>query len=92
MQDIAKPRTLDVAAEVLVAARRFDQAGIILGAALAAKLPTEYSKVRDTEQQRIQDNLVAAIGEDQAERLVAEGRALGVDEALSRARGWLATG
>ncbi len=91
MQDIVKPRTLDTAAEVFSAMGTYDRAGIILGAALAAELPAEYSKVRDPELQIERSKVIEAIGETEAERRIAEGRAMNVDEALAVAHGWLAS-
>lgn len=91
MQDMAKPRTLDAAAELFLAAESFDRAGITLGAALAAELPAEYSKVRDPDLQAVRDTLHRAVGEAEVERLIAKGRAMSIDESLALARGGLAT-
>jgi hypothetical protein len=68
----------------------YDEAGITLGAALAAELPAEYQRRRDPELQELRDELVSAIGKAEAERLTAEGGSLALDTALGQVRGWLA--
>jgi predicted ATPase/class 3 adenylate cyclase/tetratricopeptide (TPR) repeat protein len=89
MQEITKPRTLDAAAELFLAERRYDEAGITLGAALAAELPAEYGRQRDPELQEVRDQLVEVLGESEVEDLTSAGESLGLDEALARTRTWL---
>ncbi len=90
MQDIVKPRTLDVAVEWLLATGDAERAAITLGSALAPELPAEYNKRRAPELEELRHRVVVALGApDEAERLIGEGRALGLDEALEQARRWL---
>ena len=90
MQEIVKPRTLDSAAEVLLVAERHDQAGVLLGAALAVELPAEYGTMRDPQLEAARRSLVEVVGESEAERLISEGGSLTIDDALAKAHGWLA--
>jgi hypothetical protein len=53
-------------------------------------LPAEYQRRRDPELQELRDELVSAIGKEEAERLTAEGGSLALDTALGQVRGWLA--
>ena len=90
MQEIAKPRTLDAVAELFLAEGRYDEAGITLGAALAAELPPEYQRQRNPELQDLRNKLVEVLGEAEAERLTGEGRSLALDAAIGQVRDWLA--
>ena len=92
MQEVVKPRTLDSVAEVMLLASDHVHAGVLLGAALAAELPAEYGRIRGPELEALRAELVGAVGEPEAERLIAEGRSLDVDEALRYSREWLAQG
>ncbi len=90
MQDIVKPRTLDVVVEWLLANGNAERAAITLGSALAPELPAEYNKRRGPELEELRDRVVAALGAtDEADRLIGDGRSLGLDEALDQARNWL---
>ena len=89
MQEIAKPRTLDAAAEVFLAAEQYEHAAITLGAALAAELPEEYGRVRDPDLQVVRDKLAETRGESETEGLIGEGRSLGLEAALENVRRWL---
>lgn len=89
MQEIAKPRSLDSAAEVFLAEGRYDEAGVTLGAALAAELPAEYQRQRDPELQEVRDKVVSAIGESEAERLIRQGESFGLEAAVEQIYGWL---
>lgn len=85
MQDIAKPRRLDAAAEVFLAMGRFDAAATTVGAALAA----EYSKVRDPDLQAVPEKAIETLGRTEADKLIAEGASQSIDEALAAVRHWL---
>lgn len=89
MQDIVKPRTLDTAAEVLLAMGTYDRAGVVVGAALAAELPAEYARVRDPDLQEARTRVIEAIGATEAERLIAEGKSMDIDAALGAIHEWL---
>ena len=89
MQDIVKPRTLDTAAEVFLAMGTYDRAGVAVGAALAAELPAEYARVRDPDLEEARTRVIEAIGATEAERLIAEGKSLDIDEALGAIHEWL---
>ena len=90
MQEIAKPRTLDSAADVFFADGRYDEAGVTLGVALAAELPAEYQRQRDPELREMRDHLAHVLGEPRLRELTTQGESLGLDEALAQTRTWLA--
>jgi predicted ATPase len=89
MQEVAKPRTLDVAAELLFAVGSSARAAITLGSALAPEIPAEYNKRRLPELQALRDRLGEVLGVEEMERLVAEGDAFDLDDAIRTVRGWL---
>jgi predicted ATPase/class 3 adenylate cyclase/tetratricopeptide (TPR) repeat protein len=89
MQEMVKPRLLDAAAEVFLADGDHREAAVTLGAALAANLPDEYSTLRDPDLEVVRNRAVEALGENEVERLIAEGTSLGLDEALAFVREWL---
>ena len=85
MPEITKPRTLDAIAELVVAAKESEDGGVLVGAALAAPFPID-SVLRPIDLDQIRSEAVARFGESDAERLIAEGSELGLDEALERGR------
>lgn len=88
MQEIAGPRTLDAAVEVLLASGQREPAAIALGKALSIELPPSVLP-RVEQLEMVRDAVVDELGEDEAERLMAVGTELEIDEVLARARTWL---
>jgi predicted ATPase len=86
MQEIHKPRTVDAAVVALLAGGNHELAGAALGTAMAADLPAEYQRIRVPELQEYREELEAAVGAEEAERLIDEGAAIGVDDMLERLR------
>jgi tetratricopeptide (TPR) repeat protein len=85
MPEITKPRTLDAIAELVLAADELEEGGVLLGAAVAAPFSHD-AIIRPKELEQIRAAAVAQLGEAEAERLVAEGAKLELDEALDRGR------
>lgn len=87
MPEVGKPRTLDIAAEVLLASGRTEEGGLLVGTALAHPVPA--SVIRPPELEKIRQTAVELIGDDEAARLFQTGGNLDIDDALDRALGWL---
>jgi tetratricopeptide (TPR) repeat protein len=85
MPEVTKPRTLDAIAELVLAAGRSEEGGVLVGAAIAAPFPAE-SIIRPAELDQFRSEAVARLGEAEAERLLAQGAELELDEALDRGR------
>ena len=83
------PFTLDNAAGVLQELGASGRAAIVLGGAKVVPLPGEARFDRDDHQQRIRDQIAAAIGTEEAVRLEAEGAALPTDQVIAKAQEWL---
>ncbi len=91
MPEITKPRSLDGAAEILLAAGAHSQAAVVLGRAMAVEYPPTVFD-RDASHQAVRDGVVEHLGEDAAAGFLAEGEALATDEALGKALAWLQEG
>jgi hypothetical protein len=83
--EITKPRTLDAIAELVLATGRSQDGGRLVGAALAAPFDPE-AVMRPRELADIRAKAVEALGEEEAERLLAEGASMDVDMALESGR------
>ncbi|MDX1690398.1 MAG: adenylate/guanylate cyclase domain-containing protein [Acidimicrobiia bacterium] len=92
LSEIHIPRTLDLCAEILLAAGHHARAAIAFGKALDVPLTRETPFGREAGHDRIRRGLEAAIGADEAARLEAEGAAMDAEAALGRCRDWLAEG
>ena len=88
MQEIAKPRTLDGAARVLLSTGRIEDAATILGMSLAIELP-QSSLPRESELAALREELSEKLGVEELERLLDRGRAMEIDDALELARSGL---
>lgn len=90
MQSTSKARILDSAADVLQAWHRDTQAAVILGTCLAVEgLPEDFVSVRNRELGAVREAMVDRLSEADLDRLLNEGAALTVDEALAKVRAWL---
>lgn len=89
MPEVAKPRTLDTAAKLLLACGRLQEAAVALGCAQAIELPITSVLPRGEKHEQMRAALVDALGAEDASRLLAQGAALAADEALQRITGWL---
>jgi hypothetical protein len=92
MHEVAKPRTLDAAAEVLLAAGLVEQAAIALGRAEATELPVSTIFSRSDRHDRTREEITRRLGIDETKRLMDDGAALGVDGSLAKIAGWLRAG
>jgi hypothetical protein len=92
MQEIARPRTLDSTAEVLLAAGAPDRAAVVLGRAMATKYTSATIFKREPLHEAVGSGIREAIGDEETARLMAEGEALDVDETLGKALAWLQEG
>ncbi len=90
MKEVAGPRTLDAAAEVLCAAGLDSQAAVVLGRAVATEFPVETIFPREPRHDAMRSLLLDRLGDAETRRLMADGEALTVDACLSQARTWLA--
>ena len=88
MPEMAKPMTLDAVAEVLLDAGYIEEGTTVLGAAVAAPFTPE-AVIRPTELEAMRGKAAELLGEAKAERLLAEGGGLDVDDALERGRAQL---
>ncbi len=89
MKEIHTPRTLDAAAEVLLAAGLVDSAAFALGRAEAMELPMPTIFPRETRHAAVRTEIEKRLGAGEAERLRAEGAAATADDALRQVRSWL---
>jgi predicted ATPase/class 3 adenylate cyclase len=85
MPELTKPRTLDAIAETALFAGRADEGGLLLGAAIAAPFDPG-AVIRPAELETIRAGAIEQLGEAEAERLLAEGSLLDLDEALAHGR------
>ena len=86
MPEVTKPRTVDVAADLLLSSERPDAGARLLGAAIAYPFPETASAVRPLELEEIRAKAIRTLGERVADRLFAEGAALDIDAALTEAK------
>ncbi len=91
MPEISGPRTLDGAAEILVAAGAPARAAVVLGTAMATAFPATVLK-REPGHMKVRDAVVRDLGEETTAGLLAEGAALDIDEALHKTLSWLQEG
>ena len=85
MQDVHKPSTLDTMAEILLHAGRAQDAAPLVGLALVTPSSPE-AQIRPATLDRIREQTLDLLGEEDAQRLFREGEKLGMDEALKRGR------
>lgn len=85
MQDLHKISTLDAMAQTLLEAGRATEAGPLVGRSLATPSPPE-SQIRPATLERLREQSVDLLGEEDAQRLFREGEDLGMDDALERGR------
>ena len=90
MPEVDIPRSLDAAAEVLLASGRTDEAAYALGRALATELPVDTVLPRTSVLEETRDRIVERLGADRAAALMARGERAAPDEALDTITGWLA--
>ena len=83
--EVTKPRTLDAIAELVIGTGRTEEGGVLLGASIAAPFDSG-ALFRPADLEQIKAVAVESIGEDEIERLIAEGAELDLDEALERGR------
>jgi hypothetical protein len=88
MKELAKPRTLDAAAEVLCAAGLNSEAAVVLGRAVATDFPIETIFPRRHDAMR--SLLLERLGDEETRRLMADGEAMTVDACIEQAKAWLA--
>jgi tetratricopeptide (TPR) repeat protein len=86
MPEIHKPRTLDMAAKLLLANGQFGDSAVLLGRAEATELSVPLLYPREEMHLEIREGLVAALGDDEASQLMEKGKAMELDEALELAR------
>ncbi len=89
MHEIHKPRVLDAAAEVLLAAGLVAASAFALGRAEATELPVSTIFPREPRLDAVRDEIVRRLGPDESARLRAEGAASSVDDALAQIHRWL---
>lgn len=87
MQELAIPRTVDRIAELLLHRGRPSEGAVLLGHSQTSE-PSE-SQIRALELEEIRARAREVLGATEADRLMAEGAALDVDEVLEQAREWL---
>jgi hypothetical protein len=83
MPEVSKPRTLDVAVQVLTAMGEPREAATILGHARAAELPMAVP-TRAQRHRELHEKLEAELGSETLEQLMTEGAALDADDLLAR--------
>ncbi len=91
MQEVATPRTLDAAARVLAEAGDLRGAAVVLGKAMALEIPPSSLIDRAAAHVSLRGTVVDGLGEPTASALLAEGAALGPEEALAKALSSLRT-
>jgi len=90
MKEVAKPRTLDAAAEVLCAAGLDSEAAVVLGRAVATEFPVETIFPREPRHDAMRSLLLERLGDEETRRLMADGEAMTVDACIEQAKAWLA--
>jgi len=90
MKEVAKPRTLDAAAEVLCAAGLDSEAAVVLGRAVATEFPVETLFPREPRHDAMRSLLLERLGDGETRRLMADGEAMTVDACIEQAKAWLA--
>ena len=88
MQEVAKPRTLDVAMQVLAAIGQPREAAIILGHVSSTELPVP-APTRAQAHAAVRETLERELGAEELERLMAEGATRDLDALLDRAEALL---
>jgi predicted ATPase/class 3 adenylate cyclase/tetratricopeptide (TPR) repeat protein len=89
MPEIHKPRVLDAAAEILLAAGLAEQAAFALGRAGATEFPVPTLFPREPRLEAARAEIEQRLGYEEATRLTGEGTAATVDAALGQIRDWL---
>ncbi|MFO7573495.1 MAG: adenylate/guanylate cyclase domain-containing protein [Gaiellaceae bacterium] len=84
MHEVHKPRTLDAAAEVLLAAGVVEQAAFALGRAEATECPVSTIFSRDARLAATREEITRRLGAAETKRLMAEGADASVDDALAQ--------
>jgi hypothetical protein len=79
----------DAAAEVLLAAGLVPEAAFPLGWAEATEFPVSTIFPREPRLDAARAEIAGRLCRDETDRLLAEGAAASIDEALARIRGWL---
>ena len=87
LKEIHKPRTLDLAVDLLVAAGEHEWAAVALG--LAQRTELEVAAVMGRGHDRLRTEIVRVLGQSRADELLAEGDSLDLDEGLAAIREWL---
>jgi hypothetical protein len=92
MHDVAKPRTLDAAAEVLLAAGLVEEAAFALGRSEATEFTVDTIFPRSDRLERTREEIARRLGAVETDRLAADGAAASVDDALALIADWLRAG
>jgi predicted ATPase/class 3 adenylate cyclase len=83
MPEVSKPRSLDIAAQVLLGLGEDEEAAIIFGRAAGTPLPSP-SGIREQKLAQLRERLEARLGRERLERLMAEGATLDLEDTLAR--------
>ncbi len=89
MQEVAIPRTLDAAASVLTHAGPPEAAARVIGWSLANPLPVPTFLPRTRILEALRSEVVESLGQEEAERLMAEGAATPTADLVTSALAWL---
>jgi hypothetical protein len=89
MQEVHTPRSLDTAAQVLLAAGLEDEAAFALGRAMAMDIAVPLLTPREPLHATLTTQLEGRLGEGRCAELMAEGEGAGVEEAVTTVTDWL---
>jgi hypothetical protein len=92
MQEVARPRALDAVAAVLIRGGQPRDGAVILGWCESHELRIQTIIPRSERLRELHDEVVTALGADDAEHLLAQGAGMTADDLLRQAIPWLESG